>query len=62
MQPNEDLLSLINRFKSICTQLTYAKALVDEEDQVAILLKAIDEDQYEQIITILKEKEPTPKL
>ena len=28
MQPNEELLSLINRFKSICMQLTYVKAPV----------------------------------
>ena len=41
MQPNEDLGSLINRLKSMCTQLVYVKAPLDEEDKVAVLLNSL---------------------
>ena len=39
------------------TQLTYVKAPIDEEDAIAILLKAMPQE-YHQILTMLKEKEP----
>ena len=32
MNPREDLSTLINRLKSICTQLAYIKCVVDNED------------------------------
>ena len=57
----EDLSSLINRLKSICTQLLYIDVKVDEEDKVAILLKALLKE-YDNIVTILKEKDPIPDL
>ena len=40
MNHNEDIASLVNRLKSISTQLTYIKVTIDEEDLVAILLNA----------------------
>ena len=57
----EDLSSLINRLKSICTQLLYIDVKVDEEDKVDILLKALSKE-YDNIVTILKEKDPIPNL
>ena len=57
----EDISSLINRLKSIITQLVYIKVQVDDEDKVAILLSALP-DYYSQLVTILKEKEPDPQL
>ena len=62
MQPNEDIPSLVNKLKSIATQLSYVKANIDEEDLVAILLKVVPEDPFEQIVTVLKEKDPSPSL
>ena len=62
MQPNEDIASLVNKLKSIATQLSYVKSNIDEEDLVAILLKAVLEDPFEQIVTMLKEKDPSPSL
>ena len=62
MQPNEDIASLVNKLKSIATQLSYVKANIDEEDLVAILLKAMPEDPFEQIVIVLKEKDPSPSL
>lgn len=62
MEPGEDLPSLVNRLKSICTQLAYIKSPVDNEDQVAVLLKAVPDEEYGQIVTVLKEKEPIPNL
>ena len=62
MQPNEDIASLVNKLKSIATQLYYVKSNIDEEDLVAILLKAVPEDPFEQIVTLLKEKDPSPSL
>ena len=62
MNDNEDLATLVNCLKSIATQLTYIKVSIEEEDLVAILLKAIPNEPYGQIVTILKEKDPTPSL
>ena len=62
MEPNEDIPCLVNRLKSICTQLTYIKCIVDQDDQVVVLLKALRNDMYGQIVTILKEKYPIPSL
>ena len=62
MQPNEDIACLVNKLKSIATQLSYVKSNIDEEDLVAILLKAVPEDPFEQIVTVLKEKDPSPSL
>lgn len=61
MQNGEDLASLVNRLKSLTTQLVYVQAPIEEEDQIAILLKALP-DTYENIVTVLKEKEPIPSL
>ena len=52
LEDNEDLSSLINRLKSINTQLVYVGApLEEEEDRVAILLKALP-IEYDQIVTM----------
>ena len=61
MENGEDLASLVNRLKSLTTQLVYVQAPIEEEDQIAILLKALP-DTYESIVTVLKEKEPIPSL
>lgn len=61
MHENETLSSVVNRLKSICTQLTYIGCNIDEDDKIAILLKAMPM-QYENIVTVLKEKEPIPSL
>lgn len=61
MEDNEDLASLINRLKSISTQLVYIQAPVPDEDKIAVLLKALP-SSYSQIVTVLKEKEPIPSL
>ena len=61
MGEGEDLASLINRLKSLNTQLVYVGAPIDEEDRVAILLKALPQE-YNQIVTVLKEKDPIPSL
>lgn len=61
MQHNETLSSLINRLKSICTQLSYVECIIDEEDKIALLLKALP-IEYDNIVTVLKEKEPIPSL
>ena len=62
LHQSEDIASLINRLKSILTQLSYIQSpVVDEEDKVAVLLNALPE-AYNQIVTILQEKEPAPKL
>ena len=41
--------------------VVYIQAPPDEEDQVAVLLKALP-PEFKNIITIIKEKEPAPKL
>lgn len=61
LHQGEDIASLINRLKSIVTQLSYIQSPVDEEDKVAVLLNALPE-AYNQIVTVLQEKEPAPKL
>ena len=61
LHQSEDIASLINRLQSIITQLVYIQAPVDEEDKVAVLLNVLPE-AYNQIVTILQEKEPAPKL
>ena len=62
MNDNEDLATLINHLKSIATQLTYIKVSLEEEDLVAILLKAVPNEPYGRIVIVLKEKDPTPSL
>ena len=61
LEPNEELSSLINRLKSICTQLVYIESPFEDEDKVAVLLKALP-PPYNQIVTVLKEKEHVPSL
>ena len=61
MHDNETLSSVVNRLKSICTQLTYIQCNIDEDDKIAILLKSLP-ITYEHIVTVLKEKEPVPSL
>ena len=61
MESGEDLANLVNRLKSLTTQLVYVQAPIEEEDQIAILLKALP-DTYESIVIVLKEKEPIPSL
>ena len=60
MNDNEDLATLVNCLKSIAAQLTYIKVSIEEEDLVSILLKVIPNKPYGQIVTVLKEKDPTP--
>ena len=61
MNEGEDIGSLVNRLRSMVTQLTYLDAQVPEEDKVAVLLGALP-SSYDHIVTILEEKEPTPSL
>lgn len=61
MQENETLSSVVNRLKSICTQLAHIQCNIDEDDKIAILLKSLP-ITYEHIVTVLKEKEPIPSL
>ena len=61
MESSEDISSLINRLKNICTQLVYIQSPVDKEDQLAVLLKALPKE-FDQIVTVLKEREPIPTL
>ena len=61
MEHNEDIASLVNRLKSLLTQLTYLKCNIPEDDQVAVLLSALPK-VYDNIVTILEEREPEPKL
>lgn len=44
---------------SICSQLSYIECNIEEEDKIAVLLKALPQD-YKEIVTVLKEKEPIP--
>ena len=60
MHEKESLSSLVNRLV-ICSQLTYIESPVEEEDKIAVLLKDLPKE-YNQIVTILKEKEPIPSL
>ena len=61
LNDNEDLSSLVNRLKSMCTQLVYLNAPMEEEDKVAILLKSLP-PSYHHLVTVLKEKDPLPTL
>ncbi|KAI5061584.1 hypothetical protein GOP47_0024089, partial [Adiantum capillus-veneris] len=61
MYENETLSSLVNRLKSLCTQLSYIECHIDDDDKVAVLLKALP-STYDNIVTVLKEKEPIPTL
>ena len=61
MHENESLSSLVNRLKSICTQLSYIECNIDKDDKIAVLLKSLPM-QFENIVTVLKEKEPIPSL
>ena len=60
MESSEDIATLINRLQSICTQLASLDAKVDDEDKIAVLLKALP-TMFDQIVTVLKEKEPAPR-
>lgn len=59
LQDGEALSSLINTLKSLYTQLVYIETSIDEDDKVAVLLKALPE-AYGKIIMVLKKK-PIPK-
>ena len=61
MHEKETLSSLINRLMSVCSQLLYIECHVDEEDKIAVILKALS-TKYNQIIMVLKEKDPIPYL
>ena len=61
MTANEDISNLVNRLESIVTQLTYIKCEIPESDRVAVLLGALPE-AYENIVTIIEEKEPEPPI
>ena len=61
MHDGEPLLSLINHLKSICTQPNNVDCNIDKEDKIALLLKSLP-IEYDNIITVLKEKEPIPSL
>ena len=58
MNEGEDIASLVNRLRSMVTQLTYLEA---QEDKVAVIIGALP-PSYDHIVTILEEKEPTPSL
>lgn len=61
LEDNEEVASLVNRLKSIITQLTYIQCGIEEEDKVAALLGALP-DTFDNIVTIIEEKEPAPAL
>ena len=61
LEDNEDVASVVNRLKSIITQLTYIQCGIEEEDKVAALLGALPET-FDNIVTIIEEKEPAPAL
>lgn len=61
LDDKEDIASLVNRLKSIVTQLTYIKCDIEEEDKIAALLGALPET-FDNIVTIIEEKEPAPAL
>ena len=46
---------------SIITQLTYIECQIPDEDQVAVLLSALPEN-FDNIVTVLEQKDPTPTL
>ena len=62
MQLSEDIASLVNKLISIAMQLCYVKSNIDEEDLLDILLKIVPADPFEQIVTLLEEKDPSPSL
>ena len=55
MHEKETLSSLINRLMSVCSQLSYIKCHVDEEDKIALVLKALP-TKYNQIVIVLKRR------
>ena len=61
MLQGEDISSLVNRLMSIITQLTYIECQIPDEDQVVVLLSALPEN-YDNIVTVLEQKDPTPTL
>ena len=61
MLQGEDISSLVNRLMSIITQLTYIKCQIPDEDQVAVLLSALPKN-FDNIVTVLEQKDPTPTL
>ena len=61
MNEREDIASLVNRLRSMVTQLTYLDAQVPKEDKVVVLLGALP-TSYDHIVAILEEKDPTPSL
>ncbi|KAI5081511.1 hypothetical protein GOP47_0004694, partial [Adiantum capillus-veneris] len=62
IEPGEDMSSLVSRLKSICSQLTYIKCPIDNEYQIVVLLKVVPDADVGQIVTMLKEKDPIPKI
>ena len=56
MHEQKTLSSLVNRLKSICTQLSYIGCNIEYDDKIAILLKSLPK-MHDQIVTLLKEKE-----
>ena len=61
LEDNEDVASIVNRLKSTVTQLTYIQSGIEEEDKVAALLGALPKT-FDNIVTIIEEKEPAPIL
>ena len=61
MHDDETLSSLVNRLKSICTQLSYIGCNIENDNKIAILLKSLPK-LYDNIVMVLKEKEPKPSL
>ena len=61
MHENENLSSVVNRLKIICTQLSHIECNIDEDDKIVVLLKSLPM-QYENIVTVLKEKKPIHSL
>ena len=61
MHENETLSSVVNRLKRICTQLAHIECNIDKYDKIAILQKSLPM-QFENIVIVLKKKEPIPSL
>ena len=61
MHEKETLSSLINRLMSVCSKTPYIECHVNEEDKIAVILKVVLME-YNQIVMVLKEKEPIPSL
>ena len=53
MLEGEELSALINGFRSLCTKVAY---IHENEDQAEMLIKALSNKKYAQIVIFLKEK------